>query len=358
MKIQGLAIIFVIIILPITLIIGEYANTQKQIFNLEQLYDSRLITATHDGLKAFQINTFNDAASDIADSKINSIEASANAFYNSMESSFGLEGYSKEELQMYVPALVYTMYDGYYIYSPYTNIAEIADKEDTETEDDLDEDYTEQELKINLSSDNIEYGFKPYVYYSCRYVKNDIDVVINYSLDNYITVQGTIGGDMVYNSGYLVTIGSEGVSKVTSEDGTDKYYYNGIEILQEANLEDYLVETDSSGNIIKRKYKYIKLNGTKYYLNEKDDDGDGTIDEYIFYLMGGDRIKQVTKASNEEEYNEYVTHIQANTSAINYYKNAYEFTTWVNDNLGSLTPADAQIDDDESGVKSRNRSYI
>ena len=124
MKIQGLAIIFVIIILPITLIIGEYASAQIQTFKIEQQYDSRLITATDDALKAFQINTFNDATSDIADSKINSIEASVNAFYNSMELSFGLEGYSKEDLQMYVPAIVYTMYDGYYIYSQYTNIEE------------------------------------------------------------------------------------------------------------------------------------------------------------------------------------------------------------------------------------------
>ena len=95
MKIQGLAIIFIIIVVPITLIIGEYANTQIEIFRLEQLYDSRLITATHDALKAFQRNTFNDATSDIADSKISSIEASTNAFYNSLELGFGLEGYIK-----------------------------------------------------------------------------------------------------------------------------------------------------------------------------------------------------------------------------------------------------------------------
>ena len=98
MKIQGLAIIFIIIILPITIIIGEFASTQVEIFRLEQAYDSRLITATHDALKAFQINTFNDANSDIVDSKISGIEASANAFYNALESGFGLEGYSKENL--------------------------------------------------------------------------------------------------------------------------------------------------------------------------------------------------------------------------------------------------------------------
>lgn len=338
MKIQGLAIIFIIIVLPITIIIGEYASTQIEIFKLEQAYDSRLITATHDALKAFQINTFNDATSDMADSKISSIEASVNAFYNALESSFGLEGYSKENLQMYVPALVYTMYDGYYIYSPYKNIADIS------AENGL--------VELDLEDGEIDYGFKPYVYYSCRYVKGDIDVIINYSLDNYITVQGTIDEELVYKSGYLLTVASsqsgEGIYYNSAEM---KYYYSGIQILEESELSDYLLDRNSSGDVVSRPYKYIKLNGTKYYLNDKDDDGDGVIDEYIFYIMGGNRIKQVTKATNEEEYNKYVNQIQTNSSAISYYRSAYEFSKWVYDELGTLTPAHAQIDDDKSSVK-------
>ena len=40
-------------------------------------------------------------------------------------------------------------------------------------------------------------GLKSYVYYSCRYKKNDLDVVINYSLDNYIEIEGSIDGKTV-----------------------------------------------------------------------------------------------------------------------------------------------------------------
>ncbi len=350
MKIQGLAIIFIIIILPITLIIGEYASMQIDTFRIEQLYDSRLITATHDALKAFQINTFNDVTSDIADSKITSIEASANAFYNSMESSFGLEGYSKEDLQLYIPAIVYTMYDGYYIYSPYTNVAEIVEKTAGDSGQDLDEDYIEKELNINLDSNDIDYGFKPYVYYSCRYVKGNIDVIINYALDNYITVQGTINGEAIYKSGYLLTIDTaEGLRK-TKQNGIATYIYNGSVISPEASLTDNLVEVDANGNVTKKTYKYIKLNGTKYYWNEDE--------EYIFYLMGGERNKQVTKATNEELYNKYVEQIKSNTSAISYYRSAYEFTDWVNNNLGTLTPLDAQIDDNTSYVKNSGTGAI
>ena len=321
MKIQGLAIIFIIIILPISIIIGEYARTQKEIFELEKLYDTRLITATDDALKAFQINTFNDVTSDIVDSKISSIEASTNAFYNSMEVGFKVQGYSKEDLQSYVPALVYTMYDGYYIYSPYTNIADLKT--------------TEGDLTINIESTEKEYGFKPYVYYSCRYkVGANSDFIINYSLDNYITIQGEINGENIYKSGYLVTIAS---SKSDSEEGlykekdAEKYYYNNVEISQEGAMQEYIVETDGT----LKQYKYIKLNGTKYYWDEAN--------EYIFYISGGNKIKQVDKKSNETIYINYTKQINNNSSGINYYKNAYEFSNWVNNNdiLNKLTPSNA-----------------
>ena len=353
MKLQGLAIIFVIIILPITIIIGEYAGTQINLLKKEQLYDSRLVTATHDSLKAFQINTFNDATSDISDSKIESIEASANAFYNSIESSFGLEGYSKEDLKMYVPALVYTMYDGYYIYSPYMNVAEIVEKDGKNTGNELDENYTQKELNINLETNNIDYGFKPYVYYSYRYNdKVDIDIIINYSLDNYITVQGVVDGEWVYKSGYLLTIDTENGLRKTLENGIETYSYNGYIISSEESLEDNLVEKDENGNITKKAYKYIKLNGTKYYWNNTEDD------EYIFYLMGTERIKQVTKATNEELYRKYVAQIESNTSAINYYKNAYEFSSWVKQNLGSLTLGDAEKGIQQYSGKENDKIFI
>lgn len=347
MKIQGLAIIFIIIILPISIVIGEYARTQIETFRLEQLYDTWLITATDDALKAFQINAFNDVTSKLPDSKINSIEASANAFYNSMESSFRLNGYSKEELQMYVPALVYTMYDGYYIYSPYTNVAKITEKENGDTGNDIDSEYTEKELTIDLNSSEKSYGFKPYVYYSSRYkVGPNSDFVINYSLDNYITIQGIIDGNYVYKSGYLLTIAGSSTDNGVYVNG-DQVYYNGVQILQESNLEDWLYERNPDGNIVPEKtgksYKYIKENGTKYYMNEDC--------KYIFYWYGGD----ITIIRDEPTYNSYKDKIENNTSAIQYYKDAYEFTTWVNENsvLKNLKTSNA-----EAQVKNKGEEKI
>ena len=121
MKIQDLAIIFVIIIFPISLVLSAYTQYQIQTLNTQTLYDSQLTEATRDAIKAYQINAENSTTSELANSKIRDIEASVSTFKNSIISSFRLNGYTEEELDNYIPALVYTMYDGFYIYSPYEN---------------------------------------------------------------------------------------------------------------------------------------------------------------------------------------------------------------------------------------------
>lgn len=172
MKLQGLAVIAIIIILPMTIILSSYSQSQIKTLQLQTQYDSKLQNATYDAIKAFQLNMSNSSTSDLANSKMRDIKASVNTFYNSLASHFNMVGYGKDVLQNYVPAIVYTLYDGYYIYSAYDNT-----------------------LDANASYKNGEsiYGLKPYIYYSCRYKPNDnSDFVITYSLDSYITIQGII----------------------------------------------------------------------------------------------------------------------------------------------------------------------
>jgi hypothetical protein len=176
MKLQGLAVIAIIIILPMTIILSSYSQSQIKTLQLQTQYDSKLQNATYDAIKAFQLNMSNSSTSDLANSKMRDIKASVNTFYNSLASHFNMVGYGKDVLQNYVPAIVYTLYDGYYIYSAYDNT--------------LDAEFDE-----NASYKNGEsiYGLKPYIYYSCRYKPNDnSDFVITYSLDSYITIQGII----------------------------------------------------------------------------------------------------------------------------------------------------------------------
>ena len=173
MKIQDLAIIFIIIILPISLVIATYTQYQIQTINTQTLYDSKLTSATYDAIRAFQINTTTSATSELTNSKTRDLEASISTFRNSIKSTFSLAGYSEDALDRYIPALVYTLYDGFYIYSPYNNMAN-------------------QDGTINNNGEE-QYGLKPYISYSCRYKKgSNIDVVITYALDNHISVQGII----------------------------------------------------------------------------------------------------------------------------------------------------------------------
>ena len=309
MKIQELAIIFVIIILPISLVLSAYAQYQIQTLNTQTLYDTQLTAATYDAIKAYQINAENSTTSELANSKIRDIEASISTFRNSIMSAFRLNGYTEEELDNYIPALVYTMYDGFYIYSPYQNSV------DESGNPNLDGSYTSQ------------YGLKPYIPYSCRYIRGSIDIVITYALDNYITIQGTVDGvNYINESGYLI----DGI-----EINGDEIKYNGIEI-QNESLKEYVPLPGSDANTT---YPYAKINGTKYYIANING-----IDS-IVYLSNGTVTVQCKKTENypDDQYAKYENLINNNNQAKEYYKKAEEFTNKVRNtlNLTSLTYANA-----------------
>ena len=304
MKIQNLAVIFIIIILPISLILTAYVQNQVKTLELQMNYDFKLTQATYDAVKAFQLNTVNSSTSDLANSKLRDIKASVNTFFNSVATQFNLSGYNKDILKTYVPALVYTMYDGYYIYSPFTNTIQEEDNGST----------YKNGGKIS--------DLKPYIHYSARYVKGGIDVVITYSLDNYITVKGLINGTAVNKAGYLLN---------NIDDNGNIIKYRGIEIpteiLTETNAkfsnDDGLTATGENTT-----YIYNKINGVKYYKDNNSDEW--------FSIINGTKYKQNTQYRNE------------NNAGQLYYREAREFTDWINKNLSSLTSQDAI---DEEGNK-------
>ena len=304
MKIQSLAVIFIIIILPISMILTAYVQNQVKTLELQVSYDTKLTNATYDALKAFQLNTVNSSTSDLANSKLRDIEASVNTFFNSISSNFNMEVYNQDILKEYVPAIVYTMYDGYYIYSPFTN---------TLTSDDYVEGVSTYQNGEKIS------GLKPYVFYSCRYVSGNIDVVITYSLDNYITVEGTIkDGTPVYRSGYLIEPSSI-TGNYNQETRENSIRYRGIEIETE-HLTEYINDSDNQETV------YTKINGVKYYQ-----------DGNTWYSM-----------LNGQRYNQDQVYKTENDSGVRYYQEAREFTNWIRgeSGLGELTTANAV---DENG---------
>ena len=222
MKIQNLAVIFIIIIVPIALVLEVYTQNRINTINLQTKYDSKLNDATYDAIKAYQLNSFNATdTSELANAKIRNIEASANTFFNSISSGFSELGYTKSTLQNYIPALVYTMYDGYYIYAPFTNTWDT----DSKTDEIKNTMINQIGKQFTFEEGEKIYGLKPYVYYSCRYKRNGkFDVTITYSLDNYIQIQGTVQE----NNGTTKTVSKYGYLLDS--------IYKGSDVVEAANL--------------------------------------------------------------------------------------------------------------------------
>ena len=285
---------------------GNQIDTLK----LQLSYDTKLDNATIDALKAFQLNTVNSDTSDLANSKLRDIEASANTFFTSIANNFNMVGYNKDVLKDYVPAIVYTMYDGYYIYSPYKNTLDSS---------------IDQAFKDNAGGNTPTYsageeisGIKPYIYYSCRYHTTRIDVVITYSLDNYITVQGTIDGVSCNESGYLLD---------NIEESGENITYRRIEINKNDSVSEYVYDPDPEVGGMKY-LQYIKINGVKYY---KDNTGTW------FSILNGKKYPQ-------DKFN------PSTNAAIEYYKDAMKFKKWIIEEakLNELKSSDAV---DENGNK-------
>ena len=198
-----------------------------------------------------------------------------------MATNFSTLGYTKDTLQNYVPAIVYTMYDGYYIYSPYTNTW-WTDGANSDIQDQISQQIPTQNTYGN---DENLYGLKPYIYYSCRYKKgSSLDVVITYSLDNYVQIQGLVDGKAVNKYGYLLSDVSVNGENVT---------YKGINITSEHLKENVYVD----GAV--KELSYIKLGGTKYYT-------DGSS---VFSILNGKSakgqtvtIEDITNNQNAKKY--------------------------------------------------------
>lgn len=118
MKLQGVSVLFALIVLPLILVLSYYIRLQVETINLQNTYDAKLLNSTRDALSAFEINTANEDLSTVSDSLRTIIEASSNVFINTLATNLGMSNASKNYIEPYVPSLLYTLYDGYYIYAP------------------------------------------------------------------------------------------------------------------------------------------------------------------------------------------------------------------------------------------------
>ena len=406
MKLQHLSVIFVIIIMPISMVISTYVNNLIDVSNKGANYDNVLYNATYDAVRAYQMNTVNNTFASVNSSRVRDIRASVNSFFNSLATGLSSSAYSKLELNPYVPAILFTLYDGFYIYGPYENYANVD----------------EGKLSFSTNISNIEYGLKPYIYYTCEYQdSDDYHLVVNYTLDNYISVAGTYkdAGETKYVTGSGYFIDADKVQTV-NDDTKTIVLNNGITIGPE-ELGEFISTYDSEDSskttqyatlpkktistpISFKYYNYINAHEEKYYFDPDPDKanisyegipifhldknlkdylnssaGVEAIADYIYCPELRDKIKALKKDRqdkkiSETQYNDKVIGLFDFTNPDNndfrdafvagykdinnyyYYKNAQEFS----DKNGDVYKALSKIDlSDSSVIKSRayNATY-
>lgn len=388
MKLQNMTVIFIIIMIPIILVVSYYIGLQINTITMQKNYTVKLQTAAKDSIQALEINTveWNSASSNLADSKRRDVLASINTFTTSLANNMGIGGAGKGRIQAYIPAIVYTMYDGYYIYS-----ASLMKDQDTD-KDGLTQFNDDGTIKSNGKS--YQYILKPYSPYSARYASanGSIDVTVNYTLDNYIRVYGTVNGEYQAKEGYLVVCDDDAGVRVNKNGGSiSGITYRGATIKPEALTEQVYTDEgvkeyqyiydqydnklywDNKDGTNEGNYFSVDKNNNKVYLQTALPEGDAGFsitnrfrkisipmydnreDEWtvqkVFQILnprGGYKFyyenqsgafveftnpgKTLGTVKQEEDY-----------SAINYCVESYVFTQWVTKNLGNIKVGDMQI---------------
>ena len=365
MKIQTMAIILIIIILPITLILTAYTKTQIDTISVQTLYTTKLKDATYDAVSAFQLNTVHNTFSTVSDSMRRDITAAIQTFMSTLASNLGMSGATEASLKPYVPAIVFTLYDGYYIYAPSYSYKELDKEENTG------DGYIVKSEEESINTDGVidktsdknnatyEHVLKPYIYYTVRYTPDSIpntDLVVNYSLDNYVVIYGKYRGETITKAGYLVAsrpkINENEVLKrnlpvttitftpPTTEEG-NRSRINDIAILNIAVKE--VVVTDSYLLQDRLSNHSDTINITKEMI-----DSNAGLKKVYFkkdqYMTGG--YKADIYVEGEYQLGEYIDPKSENyyvdpESAKKYYDEAEKFTKWVTENLGTIKASDA-----------------
>ena len=394
MKLQNLIIIFIIIIIPIVFIFSLYLNLETQTILKQTDYDEKLIEATRDAIEAFEINTteWNSEFATLANSKRQDILSSINVFTTSLADKLRIGGTNKEAMLTYVPAMVYIMHDGYYIYTPtyvpetitdtngvqlfyyeknntlsilptqvfdgvtYSGEPVYESKNGAVTTATFNGESISFTTEIENAKKTYKHVLKTFVPYTYTYTKNGKKYTINYTLDNYIRIYGEQSRE-----GYII----EDYNTITF-NSPEKVIYNGQEIKPEILTENIAVKDGENIEIKEYPYIYNTNNDKRYYDSSNgkffsinndyekvyltDTQVGTSIAEYKKILVNinpnnGQYVElyQLLNGNDNKWYYYFENHYRdidtqpaipkyQDCSGINYYVENYEFNCWLNSN--------------------------
>ena len=391
MKLQSFSIVFALIILPLFLVLTYFIQLQVDTITLQSEYDTKLLTATYDAISSFEINTANEDLSSVSDSLRTIIEASNNVFINTLSTNLGLSNASKSFVEPYVPAILYTLYDGYYIAAP-TKVPEILtsgkldangnptnqgvavvvgdegldvhnvdnftfytyspnnnpdnpandkyvaynDLADNSKDDfsqilyEVDKSKLPAGISLGASTDtyyttNIQFAklktktvLKSYMPFSARYsrTKDDgssvFDIMVTYTLDNYVTIEGTKGSIYYTKSGYLLNTRNIHIGNIVVDSNP-----RDINTFSERDIEKYIEEGRSINIGIKNNetdsdYEEIINIGTN---NEADRHSKQEMEDEITFLTNQIEEAELTALMpDSDEKNGKITNVRNNIS--------------------------------------------
>lgn len=267
MKLQTLTVIFIIIILPVVLVLSTYIGYELKTIKKQNMYNTGIATATHDAIFAFELNTKNDNYSNNAEYKRINVKSAIKTFENSFSKTCNIGVVSSSEIEKYIPAMLFGLYDGFYMYAP---------------------------SRINDGS--YKHNLRNYVYYSEQIPNTNI--VIRYTLDNYVAVSGTIDGTYKTMAGYLVT---------GTWNDSEKKYNDNIQIPEET-LKYNKLQENADGSISTTEATTTSTSAQTYYKEAID--FTSKFNDLISTSSSTDKDIWLINSTNdpEDENSAFVTH--------------------------------------------------
>lgn len=424
MKLQGMSIVYLLVVLPIFVVITMALSVYSSAMRTKIEYDKKVLTSAQDAIKAFEINTNAESYSKVSDVLRPAVEASINVFRDSLGTNLGMSNIARKKIDENFVIGLFTLYDGFYISMPTNEPVTIngSDGVAKHIEDDGVSSRIEngkiENVKVDLtkekesSTDGISEVvqdksnlYKPIVFekeggnnkgneidatvnikeaktkinhlvknistYSARYTipkKSSIheggSVLVNYTLDNFITLNGYFEKDSntkqtFTKAGYLLNNNikikeakldfTNADSKIKENPDAPTNLEKKLKVLidrEQANdeiVDRYMLELET--------YK-VGINLTiekpviekQSHLSSTTDSNENKLDEIVISYNPSGVIEKPTNRSVKSSYYEALEKYNTNTAyekqqlnAMKYYMKATKFTYWITENLGDIT---------------------